>query len=92
MKVMIWITQSNLELLNNKEIIQYWVREPGDALDVVQVQISYDDFIQLRDNQPEHYITKDHMRFINYAGTHDGHIDFEFDGFDHEDGLMGIED
>ena len=71
MKVMIWITQSNLELLNNKEIIQYWVREPGDALDVVQVQISYDDFIQLRDNQPEHYITKDHMRFINYSGMQD---------------------
>ena len=75
MKVMIWVTESNLELLNKGEIIQYWVREPGDALDVVQVQISYDEFIRLRDNQPEHYITKDHMRFINYSGTHRDYMD-----------------
>jgi hypothetical protein len=68
MKVMLWVTESNLELLNKGEIIQYWVREPGDALDVVQVQISYDEFIRLKDNQPEHYITRDHMRFVNYSG------------------------
>jgi len=68
MNVMIWVTESNLELLNNGEVIQYWVREPGNALDVVQVQISYDDFIRLRDNQPEHYVTRDHMRFVNYSG------------------------
>ena len=71
MKVMIWVTESNLELLNNGEIIQYWLREPGNALDVVQIQISHDEFIRLRDNQPEHYITRDHMRFINYSGMQD---------------------
>ena len=92
MKVMVWIADTNLELLSQGEIIQYWLREPGDALNVVQVQLSYDEYIRLRDGQPDHYSTKNHMRFINYAGTHDGHIDFEFDGFDHDDGLMGIED
>jgi len=71
MKVMIWVTESNLELLNKGEVIQYWAREPGDALNVMQVQISYDDFIRLRDNQPEHYVTRDHMRFINYSGMQD---------------------
>jgi len=71
MKVMIWVTESNLELLNKGEVIQYWAREPGDALNVMQVQISYDEFIRLRDNQPEHYLTRDHMRFINYSGMQD---------------------
>jgi hypothetical protein len=71
MKVMIWVTESNIELLNKGEVIQYWAREPGDALNVMQVQISYDDFIRLRDNQPEHYVTRDHMRFINYSGMQD---------------------
>jgi len=71
MKVMIWVTESNLELLNKGEVIQYWAREPGDALNVMQVQISYDEFIRLRDNQPEHYVTRDHMRFINYSGMQD---------------------
>ena len=75
MKVMIWVTESNLELLNKGKVIQYWVREPANALDVVQVQISYDEFIRLRDNQPEHYITKDHMRFMNYSGTHKDYMD-----------------
>ncbi len=75
MKVMIWVTESNLELLNNGDIIQYWVREPGNALDVVQVQISYDEYIRLRDNQPEHYVTRDHMRFVNYSGTHRDYMD-----------------
>ena len=75
MKVMIWVTESNLELLNKGDIIQYWVREPGNALDVVQVQISYDEYIRIRDNQPEHYVTRDHMRFINYSGTHIDYID-----------------
>lgn len=68
---MIWVTESNLELLNKGEVIQYWAREPGDALNVMQVQISYDEFIRLRDNQPEHYVTRDHMRFINYSGMQD---------------------
>jgi len=71
MKVMIWVTESNIELLNKGEVIQYWAREPGDALNVMQVQISYDEFIRLRDNQPEHYVTRDHMRFINYSGMQD---------------------
>jgi len=71
MKVIVWVTESNLELLNNGEVIQYWAREPGNALNVVQVQISYDEFIRLRDNQPEHYVTRDHMRFINYSGMQD---------------------
>ena len=71
MKVMLWVTESNLELLNKGEVIQYWAREPGDALNVMQVQISYDEFIRLRDNQPEHYVTRDHMRFINYSGMQD---------------------
>ena len=75
MKVIIWVTESNLELLNKGEIIQYWVREPGNALDVVQVQISYDEYIRLRDNQPEHYVTRDHMRFVNYSGTHRDYMD-----------------
>ncbi len=75
MKVMIWITESNLELLNKGDIIQYWVREPGNALDVVQVQISYDEYVRLRDNQPEHYITRDHMRFVNYSGMHRDYMD-----------------
>ncbi len=75
MKVLIWVTQSDLELLNRGELIQYWLREPDDALDVVQVQISYDEFIRLRDNQPEHYITRDHMRFVNYSGTHRDYMD-----------------
>ena len=75
MKVMLWVTQTNVELLERGEIIQYWLREPANALDVVQVQISYDEFIRLRDNQPEHYITKDHMRFINYSGTHRDYMD-----------------
>jgi len=64
MKVMLWVTESNLELLNKGEIIQYWLREPGDALDVVQVQISYDEFIRLRDNQPDHYVAKEHIRYL----------------------------
>jgi len=71
MKVILWVTESNLELLNNGDIIQYWVREPGNVLDVVQIQISYDKYIQLRDNQPEHYVTRDHMRFVNYSGMQD---------------------
>jgi len=75
MKVMLWVTQTNVELLERGEIIQYWLREPANALDVVQVQISYDDFIRLRDNQPEHYITRDHMRFINYSGMHRDYMD-----------------
>ena len=89
MKVMLWVTQTNLELLNQGEIIQYWLREPADALDVVQVQISYDEFIRLRDNQPEHYITRDHMRFINYAGTHD---DYTIDMTDPYSEGHGVED
>jgi len=89
MKVMLWVTQTNLELLNQGEIIQYWLREPADALDVVQVQISYDEFIRLRDNQPEHYITRDHMRFINYAGTHD---DYTIDITDPYSEGHGVED
>ena len=40
MKVMLWVTESNLELLNKGEVIQYWLREPGDELHVVQVQLS----------------------------------------------------
>tara|TARA_B100001059_G_scaffold1116_1_gene870 strand:- start:521 stop:796 length:276 start_codon:yes stop_codon:yes gene_type:complete len=71
MKVMVWVTQTNVELLERGEIIQYWLREPANALDVVQIQISYDNFIRLRDNQPEHYVTRDHMRFINYSGMQD---------------------
>ena len=59
MKVMLWVTESNLELLNKGEIIQYWLREPGDQLNVVQVQLSYDQYIRLRDYQPEHYSTMD---------------------------------
>jgi hypothetical protein len=89
MKVMIWITESNLELLEKGEIIQYWLREPGYGVDLVQIQISYDEFIRLRDNQPKHYITRDHMRFINYSGTHRDYMDDMPNGNDEG---YGVED
>lgn len=92
MKVMLWVTESNLELLNKGEIIQYWLREPGDQLNVVQVQLSYDQYIRLRDYQPEHYSTKNHMRFINYAGTHDEYLNDDFVSLESDSDGQGIED
>ncbi len=92
MKVMLWVTESNLELLNKGEVIQYWLREPGDELHVVQVQLSYDQYIRLRDHQPDHYSTKNHMRFINYAGTHEDYMQDQFDNYDMDHEELGVED
>jgi len=89
MKVMLWVLESNLELLNDGDVIQYWLREPGDQLQVVQVELTHNEFIRLKDNQPEHYITRDHMRFINYAGTHD---DYTIDMTDPYSEGHGVED
>ena len=71
MKVMLWVLESNLELLNDGDVIQYWLREPGDQLQVVQVELTHNEFIRLKDNQPNHYNTSDHMRFTNYSGLQD---------------------
>ncbi len=92
MKVMLWVTESNLELLNKGEVIQYWLREPGDDLRVVQVQLSYDQYIRLKDHQPDHYSTKNHMRFINYAGTHEDYMQDQFDNYDMDHEELGVED
>jgi hypothetical protein len=92
MKVMLWVTESNLELLNKGEVIQYWLREPGNDLHVVQVQLSYDQYIRLRDHQPDHYSTKNHMRFINYAGTHEDYMQDQFDNYDMDHEELGVED
>jgi len=75
MKVMVWVLESNLELLNDGDVIQYWLREPGDQLQVVQVELTYNEFIRLKDNQPNHYSTHEftlsHIRFTNYSGLQD---------------------
>lgn len=92
MKVMLWVTESNLELLSKGEVIQYWLREPGDDLHVVQVQLTYDQYVRLRDHQPDHYSTKNHMRFMNYSGMHEGYMDDDYDEYDKEVEELGVED
>jgi len=68
------------------------LREPGDDLRVVQVQLSYDQYIRLKDHQPDHYSTKNHMRFINYAGTHEDYMQDQFDNYDMDHEELGVED
>jgi len=91
MKVMVWVMEANLELLHKREIIQYWLREPGDQLQVVQVELTHDEFIRLKDNQPKHYNTSDHMRFMHYSGTHDYIDEIDEHSIGDDEGI-GIED
>lgn len=74
MKVMVWIVESNLVLLDKGKSVQYWTHEPGTSagsLPMIQVQLSCDEFIQLRDGQRVEYSTSVDMRFTNHSGIHD---------------------
>jgi len=86
MNVMIWIAESNLILLSKGNPVQYWTHEPGAVIagtvPTVQVQLSCDEFIQLKDRQRGEYITSTDMRFTNHSGTHD---------YMHDEGV-GVED
>jgi hypothetical protein len=75
MKVMVWIAESNLMLLEKGKPVQYWTHEPGavvaGTIATVQVQLSSEEYIQLKDRQRTEYISSGDMRFTNHSGTHD---------------------
>jgi len=51
-KINIWIHEEDLERLSKGDlIIEYWIREPGDFFNAVQVVIDYDTYVQLSERE-----------------------------------------
>jgi len=56
MKITVWMSEKTLWEFKSGEVLtgEYYHREPGEHIDVVQVQLTYDEYYELKDTQQDH--------------------------------------
>ena len=51
MKILIWIYENDLDILQKGEVVEYFEREPGVYEDTVQVSVDLDIYQKLKDEK-----------------------------------------